>query len=91
MSKRAKKKAASIGVMSPSNERWEEFCERLSGAEGCDFRKEEQGNLKFKCGNDFSAAGPILKDMGADVKASLSYFEGHGGYCDCEILFNVRS
>jgi hypothetical protein len=23
------------------------------------------------------------------IAASLSYFEEHGGYCDCEVLFNV--
>src|SRR5262249_23932823 len=24
-----------------------------------------------------------------DVEGSLAYFEGHGGFCDCEIVFNV--
>jgi hypothetical protein len=26
---------------------------------------------------------------GVDAAASIEYFEAHGGYCDCEVLFNV--
>jgi rhodanese-related sulfurtransferase len=79
--------------MSPTHFRWPEFVSRLEGPEGCDFR-EENGKFSFKCGggNDKSKATAILKDMGFDdlsIRQSLAYFEKHGGYCDCEILFNV--
>jgi hypothetical protein len=23
------------------------------------------------------------------IPATLAYFDGHGGYCDCEVLLNV--
>jgi len=74
-------------VMTPDHERWEEFCERLEGPEGCDFRPDHT----WKCNNkgDRPFATKILEDMGADVVKSLAYFSAHGGHCDCEILFNV--
>ena len=34
----------------------------------------------------------ILRYMGLDdqsVDLSLAYFRDHGGYCDCEVIFNV--
>ena len=36
----------------------------------------------------------ILRTMGFDedfIYASMAYFAEHGGYCDCEILFNVAA
>jgi uridine phosphorylase len=32
----------------------------------------------------------LLLDYDVDVAASLAYFEEHGGYCDCEVVFNVE-
>ncbi len=78
--------------MTPEHPLWAEFIERLSGPEGCDFRKDENGKTVWKCkgGRDKSRARAILATMpGIDVKRSLVYFEAQGGHCDCEILFNV--
>lgn len=74
--------------MTPEHSNWDDFVERLEGPEGCDF---EGGGNTWKCrgGTDKTFATAILTDMGMDVEASLKYFEKHGGYCDCEILFNV--
>ena len=34
-------------IMTPENERWDEFTSRLEGEEGCDFKeKEKEGTLK---------------------------------------------
>jgi len=79
-------------IMTRKHSKWEEFCARLEGEEGCDFKKNEEGRVTWKCGggNDKSFAIAILKEMGnIDIDASISYFDEHGGYCDCEILFNV--
>ena len=79
-------------VMTAEHERWEEFCERLGGPEGCNFREAEDGRTIWNCngGTDKSLATAILEQMGGfDIPASLAYFEANGGYCDCEILFNV--
>lgn len=82
-------------VMTPDSPRWEEFTKRLAGPEGCDFKREDpedSSSLQWWCkgGNDKSKAIKILQDMGGvDIGHSLVYFEEHGGFCDCEILFNV--
>lgn len=79
-------------VMTPKHVRWNEFVERLEGLEGCNFHKRDDGEIQWKCagGNDKSLARAILESMmSIDVDASLKYFESCGGWCDCEILFNV--
>jgi hypothetical protein len=31
-----------------------------------------------------------MKNMGrVDIDGSIAFFQEHGGWCDCEILFNV--
>lgn len=78
--------------MTPEHPAWEEFYRRLSGPEGCDFRPHPIEGLTFNCDGDItrSMATKILQDMGADVDASRDYFSDHGGFCDCEIIFNVE-
>lgn len=81
-------------LMTPSNPRWEEFCDRLAGEEGCNFHETIPGDTRSvvwtcKGGTDKSMASAILKDMGFDIEKSLDYFDDHGGHCDCEILLNV--
>lgn len=78
-------------VMTIEHPRWDEFTSRLGGPEGCHFRKDENGKGIWNCagGVDKSFAIAILEDMGMNIQASLEYFEENGGYCDCEILFNV--
>lgn len=84
---------ASADWMTPLHPRWEEFCERLEGPEGCNFQGEGPA-LTWSCGGgtDKTHARRILIAMGLsdeDVEWSLGYFEIRGGFCDCEILFNV--
>ena len=80
-------------VMTADHERWNEFAERLEGPEGCNFRRDDKGEMTWNCagGTDKSLAVAILHRMGEDIDipASLAYFEEHGGFCDCEIIFNV--
>lgn len=77
-----------LQTMTPEHQRWAEFCERLAGPEGCDFT--EDGKWKCHGGTDKRFATAILTDMGGvDIPATLRFFEENGGYCDCEILFNV--
>ena len=78
-------------VMTPDHPAWEEFYERLSGPEGCNFQKHPSDDLTFTCDGSIKRpkATKILHDMGADVEASLDYFCANGGYCDCEIILNV--
>lgn len=81
-------------MMTPEHARWDEFCERLGGPDGCDFKSLGPGpdQFTFKCKNDHTNAINILLEMGfgePDIHASLDYFVERGGHCDCEILFNV--
>lgn len=83
-------------VMKPGHKKWKEFCARLDGPEGCNFKKVKKTEktplgMSWTCNAqlDRPFATKILKDMGADVDASLEHFSNHGGYCDCEILLNV--
>ncbi len=81
-------------IMQPTHPRWEEFCERLGGPDGCNFRKNESGDLIWDCrgGFDKTKSRAILETIPEiDVDGSLDYFEKHGGHCDCEVLFNITS
>jgi len=87
-----------MDVMTPDHPRWDEFKKRLDSPEGCDFRKDDSGETVWNCAggechggeHNHDLATKILTDMGGfDIEASLEYFAQCGGYCDCEILFNV--
>lgn len=83
--------------MNPKHPKWKEFCDRLEGPEGCDFKEKipgDQNSVTWKCkgGNNKDYAEAILKKMGFNseqILKSFTYFDARGGYCDCEILFNV--
>ena len=65
---------------------------RLEGPEGCNFKEGGGGEITWRCngGRDKSLAVAIMKKIkGIDVERSIHYFEKNGGYCDCEILFNL--
>jgi hypothetical protein len=80
-------------VLTDTHVRWLEFRERLEGPEGCNFSQadlEDINSLQWTCYHDVRFAREILKDMEMDVEESLEFFREHGGFCDCEILFNVE-
>uniref|UniRef100_A0A6H1ZMW2 DUF2695 domain-containing protein n=1 Tax=viral metagenome TaxID=1070528 RepID=A0A6H1ZMW2_9ZZZZ len=80
-----------MDIMTTENERWDEFIENLEGEKGCNFTGEE-ANIKWSCNSDKSRplTRKILEEMGnIDIEKTMKYFDEHGGYCDCEILFNV--
>lgn len=85
-------KAATVklDVMTTRHPRWKEFRERLDGPEGCAFRKDAEGKTVWRCDHTHKHATKILRAMGCDVPTSLSFFRENGGYCDCEVLFNVE-
>jgi Protein of unknown function (DUF2695) len=71
----------------PRHARWVEFIERLVGREGCNFHADH-----WTCFGDVRFTKAILRDMGLDERStdlSIAYFGDHGGYCDCEVVFNV--
>jgi hypothetical protein len=86
-------------VMTSDHPRWQEFYGRLEGPEGCNFREKVPGDpttVKLDCTskNDHTNARKILSAMGfnqAQVDSSCEYFNSCGGFCDCEVLFNVKT
>ena len=79
-------------IMNPEHPRWREFLKRLEGPEGCNFRLEGE-DFHWNCNgqDDRPYSRAILADMGGlDVGDTLSYFDQHGGHCDCEVVFNVE-
>lgn len=80
--------------MCPGHPGWADFLEKLQGPGGCDFKKDEDGEITWRCkgGKDKTLATAIMQSMGdVDIQASLAYFERHGGMCDCEIILNLRA
>lgn len=87
-------------IMTPQHPRWSEFIERLQGPEGCNFGQDFGGqgrpvpgtfqrSCTQKTDRPFTRA--ILAKMeDIDIAASLAFFNSRGGYCDCEIVFNVN-
>ena len=80
-----------LPTMTVSKPQWREFCRRLGGPEGCNFQKSAAGKLTWKCDSKgLPIATGILNKMCFDIESSLAYFRKHGGFCDCEVLFNVE-
>jgi hypothetical protein len=83
-------------TLTPESARWDEFCDALAdtitiSSDPHTWRCDgDQGQNKDKPELVHRYAKEIMAKMGnVDVEASLKFFEEHGGYCDCEILFNV--
>ncbi len=71
----------------PRHALWNEFLERLAGPEACNFRNDQ-----WTCFGDLRFTQRLLRDMGMDehsIEVSVAYLEDHGGYCDCEVVFNL--
>jgi hypothetical protein len=81
-------------VMTPQSPRWDEFADALF--EALEWTSGgAPGKSSWKC--DGRAAEPshrharaVMQRMGGvDVRKSLAFFRANGGWCDCEIIFNV--
>jgi hypothetical protein len=84
---------------------FEEFIKRLKSPEGCNIKevnykfvetthesREIAYRYTWECNAtaDRPKATAILKTIpDIDVEGTLAYFDEHGGFCDCEVLFNI--
>jgi hypothetical protein len=63
--------------------RWSEFITALGGAVFPD-------DHACLCRHDYRYAEAIMVRMGGiDIPKSIAFFQTHGGYCDCLIIFDV--
>ena len=78
-----------MNTMTPEHVDWKKFCDALASPEFCNFT--EDGRWLCAGGTDKTFAVKLLERdyPDVDIEETLSYFENHGGFCDCEILFNV--
>ena len=70
---------------------WGEFFDRLEGPEGCDF--SEDGSWTCSGKGDFPLTRKLFGDMELSenqIEECIAHFAKHGGYCDCEVVFNGR-
>ena len=50
-----------------------------------DVELEERG-----CNHNYQLTNEFLKPKGLDKESVFEWFREQGGYCDCEILFNIE-
>ena len=70
-------------LMNLDNPSWNDFDGQLGAA---------VDRLGCKGGNNKTIAKRIMRKLSLDkaaIEASCRWFEGMGGYCDCEIVLNV--
>lgn len=83
-----------IEIMTPGHPQWEIFVEVLMGPRGCNFHKGKKGP-EWTCDSRIERplTQAILKKWfpQVDIDETLVFFDSHGGYCDCEIIFNVEN
>jgi hypothetical protein len=68
------------------------LCSWLGGPEGCNFRQEIPGNVestRWTCDHTLKLTRQWMRAHGVDEAANVPELEKRGGYCDCEVLFNV--
>jgi hypothetical protein len=79
-------------LLTPDNVRWTGFCNLLIAALAGTGDDISDTDLMRGCDNTLKQSEQILRAMGGvDVDLTLDYFEDRGGYCDCEVLFNVEN
>lgn len=67
-------------VLKPDDKRWKDFANTLAQ------------KLGRSCDGTLKNAHSVLSGMeGVDVDGTLVFFEGNGGFCDCEVLMNVAA
>ncbi len=68
------------------------LCDWLGGPEGCNFQQEIHGDpesITWTCDGTLKLTRHWMRVHGVDTAANIPELEERGGYCDCEVLFNV--
>lgn len=66
------------------------LCMYLEGPQGCDFtRGEDPMDISWNCDNQLTLTRKWLKSQHLAVDTNVTALQELGGFCDCEVLFNV--
>jgi len=57
--------------------------------EKCNFQ-DIDGQVTWTCHHDLRFSEQFCKENKVNWMVTKEILEGHGGYCDCEVLFNVE-
>jgi len=71
---------------------FEALCAWLESPEGCNFQQETPGDIAsmtWTCDGTLKLTRQWMRAHGVDEAINISELEERGGYCDCEVLFNV--
>ena len=79
-----------LAINDELNDEWNTFVEKLEKEVFGDNTEPEEMLKDFKCDSDFAFTRKILAEIGnININATIEEFQSLGGYCDCEILWNV--
>jgi Protein of unknown function (DUF2695) len=68
--------------LTPEHNLWHTFCAELYARLGYE--------VPGRCQGDHRNTVTLLDELGFHRSTTLAFFEVNGGYCDCEVLFNVE-
>lgn len=68
-----------------------QLCEYLEGPDGCNFvdSPDEPEGIHWDCDGTLKLTRSWLRQYNLAVEANIAALEACGGYCDCEVVFNV--
>lgn len=70
-----------------SNVTWGQLYDYL--LKKCNFQ-DVDGQVTWTCHGDLRFSEQFCKENNVNWEATKEILEGHGGFCDCEVLFNVE-
>jgi hypothetical protein len=85
-------------IMTREHPQWDQFIQILEGILYFHEIENEDGepDIAWHCESDFTQTTAVLNFMislgilkDIDIDGTIEYFQENGGYCDCEVLFNV--
>lgn len=74
-------------IMTKVHPQWDLFVMLLDAK--LDYNEDEHGKSTWDCNCTLNGVETILQLMSMDIEKSIEYLQKHGGYCDCEVMFNV--
>lgn len=85
-------------ILTREHPQWDQFIQILEGILYFHEIENEDGepDIAWHCESDFTQTTAVLNFMislgilkDIDIDGTIEYFQENGGYCDCEVLFNV--